>query len=117
MSLTITSRAAAYMKEACTQATQGTPWGIRLSVKKAGCSGYEYVVEYAYNPPKEDDLCFEHEGAKVVVDPMIVAKYLKGTEIDYQEELTQQGLVFNNPNATAHCGCGESFTMRATGDA
>lgn len=84
--------------------------GVRLHVKKAGCSGYEYVIEYAYEIEPTDKV-FEQDGVKVVVDGEIFAKYIHGTIIEFKKEGVNAGLEFNNPNVEAVCGCGESFSL------
>lgn len=86
--------------------------GIRISVKKAGCSGYEYVLEYTYDKPKEHDFVFEYDEFCIVIDQEIYMKFFKGgTIIDFKEEGLKQGLHFDNPNVANQCGCGESFTL------
>lgn len=83
--------------------------GVRLSVKKTGCSGYSYVVDYV-DAVKEQDLeIILAEGYKAYVDR---ASYplLKGMNVDYVKQGLNSKFVFNNPNQTGQCGCGESFT-------
>ena len=83
--------------------------GLRVSVKSGGCAGMSYVMEYAkeFNP---NDEVIEDKGVKVFVDPAAVM-YLIGTEMDYKEEELSSSFVFNNPNETERCGCGESFKI------
>jgi iron-sulfur cluster assembly protein len=81
--------------------------GIRVGVKKGGCSGFEYVIEYASEIGKYDEIV-EKNGVKIVIDPKAVM-YLIGTTMDYVEEKIKSGFVFINPNEKGRCGCGESF--------
>jgi iron-sulfur cluster assembly protein len=83
--------------------------GLRIGVSSKVCSGLSYVVEYA-----KDKKQFEEEvdvdGAKVLIDPA-ATMFLIGAEIDYEESKLQSGFTFRNPNETARCGCGESFSV------
>ena len=81
--------------------------GLRVSVKSGGCAGMSYVMEYAKELNPNDEV-IEDKGVKVFVDPAAVM-YLIGTEMDYKEEELSSSFVFNNPNETERCGCGESF--------
>ena len=85
----------------------GTRKGLRIGVKKGGCAGMEYTMEYAeaINP---HDAVVEQNGARVMIAPM-AQMFLFGTEIDYQTGLLDSGFRFNNPNVTEACGCGESI--------
>ncbi len=83
--------------------------GLRLGVKKMGCSGWAYTVNLAEDI-RADDIIFENEGVKVVVDRDSLS-YLDGSEIDFVSEGLGMTFKFNNPNATEECGCGESFTI------
>ena len=82
--------------------------GLRFGVRSSGCSGFAYIVELTDNI-NADDQVFETNGIKIVIDndslPLI-----KGTQIDYTRGNLSEAFVFNNPNVTASCGCGESFT-------
>ena len=85
--------------------------GIRIGVKKAGCSGYEYTLEFAYEP-RANEFCFEKEHFSLFVDQTIYWKFLKGgTVMDYEQKGVQSAITFHNPNVAAQCGCGESFTL------
>ena len=81
--------------------------GLRIGLKKGGCAGMEYTMEYAeaINP---HDAVVEQNGARVMIAPM-AQMFLFGTEIDYQTGLLDSGFRFNNPNVTEACGCGESI--------
>lgn len=89
------------------------PIGIRVGVKKAGCSGYEYVLEYAYpDSSKPLDNVFEFEEVTVLIDKAVYQKFFKGgTQLDFRKEGMKEGLTFDNPNVANQCGCGESFTL------
>ena len=80
---------------------------IRVGVDGGGCSGLSYKLEFD-NEVKEGDQVFEDKGIKIVTDKKSFL-YLVGTELDYTGGLNGKGFVFNNPNATRTCGCGESF--------
>ena len=84
--------------------------GIRLSVKKTGCSGLSYVVNYVQAPLAED-MVFVFEGDYLLCVDKASYPYLKGMDIDYVKQGLNQKFVFNNPNQTGQCGCGESFTV------
>ena len=83
--------------------------GLRLGVKKTGCSGWAYTVQLAEDI-RQDDLIFETDGVKVVVSQESLG-FLDGSEIDFVAEGLGKTFQFNNPNATEECGCGESFTI------
>ncbi|MGE0635321.1 MAG: HesB/IscA family protein [Bacteroidia bacterium] len=82
---------------------------IRVGVEGGGCSGLSYKLEFD-NQMKEGDQVFEDKGIKIVVDKKSFL-YLVGTELDYSGGLNGKGFVFNNPNASRTCGCGESFAV------
>lgn len=87
--------------------------GIRVGVKKAGCSGYEYVLDFA-KPEHQTpyDFKFDFEGFAVLIDKEIYFKFFKGgTQMDYRKEGVNEGIKFDNPNVGHQCGCGESFTL------
>ncbi|WP_306150923.1 iron-sulfur cluster assembly accessory protein [Roseovarius sp. MMSF_3281] len=81
--------------------------GLRIGVKKGGCAGMEYTMEYVTEVDPHDEVV-EQDGARVLIAPM-AQMFLFGTEIDYQTSLLESGFVFNNPNVTEACGCGESI--------
>jgi len=83
--------------------------GLRLGVKKTGCSGWAYTVDLA-NEVNPDDVVFEQDGVKVVVAPDSLS-FLDGSVVDFRAEGLGSTFHFNNPNATEECGCGESFTI------
>lgn len=84
--------------------------GVRLSVKKTGCSGYSYVVDYV-KAPVEGDIVLPLTGDYVVCIDKASYPYLKDMNVDYIKEGFNQKFIFNNPNQTGQCGCGESFTV------
>ncbi len=87
--------------------------GIRLGIKKAGCSGYEYVLEFAKESQLTAfDFLFRFDDFSVVIDKEIYLKFFKGgTQMDYSKEGINEGIKFDNPNVGHQCGCGESFTL------
>ena len=103
----LSDKAALKIKEVLSQDKNSL--GVRIGVKRGGCAGMEYVMEYAKETKPEDEL-IEEKGVKVFVDPGAVM-YLLGTEMDYKEEEFSSSFVFKNPNETERCGCGESFKV------
>ena len=104
----LSDNAAARIKEIMTNAKKNSI-GVRVSVKSGGCAGMSYVMEYT-NDLNPNDEVIEDKGVKVFVDPAAVM-YLLGTEMDYKKEELSSSFVFNNPNETERCGCGESFKI------
>lgn len=84
--------------------------GIRLSVKKTGCSGLSYVVDYV-TTPIDNDITLPLSDRYIICIDKNSYPYLKGMEIDYVKQGLNHKFVFNNPNQTGQCGCGESFTV------
>jgi len=112
LGIKITELAAEYIKR---QMEKGGSLikGVRVDVRKAGCSGYEYVLSLAENVG-QFDYVFDHKTHEVavIVDKEIYLKYLKGgTVIDFKKEGLNEGLKIMNPNAVSECGCGESFNL------
>ncbi|HEV2322217.1 MAG TPA: iron-sulfur cluster assembly protein IscA [Gammaproteobacteria bacterium] len=107
MAITLTATAAERVKHHLHQ--QGKAVGLRLGVKKTGCSGFAYVVDYAEGPTPED-VVFEDHGVKVVVSRENLP-YLDGTQVDYVRQGLNESFKFHNPNVKDECGCGESFTV------
>ena len=83
--------------------------GVRVAVKSGGCAGMSYIMEYAKKINPNDEV-IEDKGVKVFVDAAAVM-YLLGTEMDYKKEEFSSSFVFNNPNESERCGCGESFKI------
>jgi len=88
---------------------ESTSVGVRVAVKSGGCAGMSYVMEYAKEVNPNDEV-IEDKGVKVFVDVAAVM-YLLGTEMDYKQEEFSSSFVFNNPNESERCGCGESFKI------
>ena len=84
--------------------------GLRIGVKKGGCAGMEYTMEFVDEADKNDEVV-EQDGARVMIAPM-AQMFLFGTEIDYQTSLLESGFHFNNPNVADACGCGESIKFK-----
>ena len=104
----LSDNAAARIKEIMSNAEKAS-LGVRVSVKTGGCAGMSYVMEYTKEVNPNDEL-IEDKGVKVYVDSAAVM-YLLGTEMDYKKEDFSSSFVFNNPNETERCGCGESFKI------
>jgi len=81
--------------------------GLRIGVKKGGCAGMEYTMDYVSEVDPLDEVV-EQDGARVMIAPM-AQMFLFGTEIDYEVTLLESGFKFRNPNVTEACGCGESI--------
>ena len=84
--------------------------GLRIGVKKGGCAGMEYTMDYADDVDPLDELV-EQDGARVMIAPM-AQMFLFGTEIDYENSLLESGFKFRNPNVEDACGCGESIKFK-----
>ncbi|QDL93271.1 iron-sulfur cluster assembly accessory protein [Paroceanicella profunda] len=94
---------------------QGGKYGLRIGLKKGGCAGMEYTMEYV-DAAEAADVVVEQDGARVLIAPM-AQMFLFGTEIDYKVSLLESGFAFNNPNVTEACGCGESVKFDAAAGA
>ena len=88
---------------------QSNSIGVRVAVKSGGCAGMSYVMEYTKTINPNDEI-IEDKGVKVFVDSAAVM-YLLGTEMDFKKQDFSSSFVFNNPNETERCGCGESFKI------
>jgi len=106
--ISITDAAAARIREIV--ATREGAHGIRVGIKKGGCAGMEYTVDLVTEPSPKDDHV-EHNGAHVYVAPE-AALFLLGTEMDFEVTRLRTGFVFNNPNQSSACGCGESVELK-----
>ena len=84
--------------------------GLRIGVKKGGCAGMEYTMDFAAEVNPLDEVV-EQDGARVMIAPM-AQMFLFGTEIDYRTGLLESGFQFNNPNVAEACGCGESIKFK-----
>lgn len=83
--------------------------GLRVGIKNGGCAGMEYTMEFAEEAGRFDEV-IEDKGARVIIDPKAIL-YLLGTEMDYRIDKMSAQFVFNNPNQTSACGCGESVAI------
>jgi iron-sulfur cluster assembly protein len=88
--------------------------GVRVGVKNGGCAGMEYTMEYAEAANPTDEVV-EDKGVKILIDPKAVL-FLLGTEMDYKVDKLSAQFVFNNPNQTSACGCGESVQLTPASD-
>jgi len=107
MAITITTAAAERIRDSL--ASRGKGLGLRLGIKTSGCSGFMYTIDFA-DEMGGNDRVFEDHGVKVIVDSDSMG-FLDGTEVDFGREGLNEAFKFNNPNAAAECGCGESFTV------
>ena len=90
-------------------ASRGRGLGLRLGVRKTGCSGFAYVVNYA-DDTRPDDVVFEDHGVKVFVDSASLT-LVNGTIVDFVKQGLNEAFKFSNPNIKGECGCGESFSV------
>jgi iron-sulfur cluster assembly protein len=107
MAITLTQSATERVQDYLQQ--RGAGIGLRLGVKKTGCSGFAYVVNYA-DEVAADDVVFDAGGVSVVVDSESL-KLIDGTEVDFVKEGLNEAFKFRNPQAAGECGCGESFNV------
>ncbi|RIZ64955.1 MAG: iron-sulfur cluster assembly accessory protein [Methylococcales bacterium] len=107
MSVTVTESAAKQIKKQLEKRGKGL--GLKLAVKKSGCSGYAYVLDYA-DALNENDQVFEKFGVSVIVSANDL-EFVDGIELDYRREGINEAFKFNNPNVKGTCGCGESFSV------
>lgn len=106
--ITLTDRAAERMQEIMSAADENYI-GVKIGVKNGGCAGMEYTMDYATEAGPLDEVV-EENGIKILIDPKAIL-FLIGTQVDYVTEKLSQRFVFNNPNQTDACGCGESVTI------
>ncbi len=107
MSISLTESAADRVRSFL--ATRGQGIGLRLGVRKTGCSGFAYVINYA-DAANPDDVIFEDRGVKVFVDPSSLS-LIDGTVVDFVKQGLNEAFRFRNPNVKGECGCGESFNV------
>lgn len=107
MAITLTERAARHAERFL--AACGAAGGLRVRIRKTGCSGYAYVVEPAATVGESDQV-YESHGIRIVVDADSLP-YVSGMELDYTREGLNESFKFRNPNVKATCGCGESFSV------
>jgi iron-sulfur cluster assembly protein len=107
MAVTLTPSAADRVRSFLAQRGHGV--GLRLGVRKTGCSGYAYVVNYAEEIGELDEV-FDNDGIKVIVDRDSLG-FVDGTQIDFVRQGLNEAFKFRNPNVKGECGCGESFNV------
>ncbi|QIG50775.1 Fe-S cluster assembly scaffold SufA [Nordella sp. HKS 07] len=107
--MTLTDAAAERVKAIMAKASKPV-LALRVGVKNGGCAGMEYTMEWAEQQKPLDEVV-EDNGVKVFIDPKAVL-FLLGTQMDYKESTLKSGFVFNNPNQTSACGCGESVVLK-----
>jgi iron-sulfur cluster assembly accessory protein len=105
--ISVTSRAANRIREIIAQERGQN--ALRVSVQGGGCSGFRYDFEIVADA-NEEDLVIENDGARVLIDPVSVP-YMEGSQIDFVDDLIGASFKITNPNATASCGCGTSFSL------
>jgi iron-sulfur cluster assembly protein len=104
----LTDNAAAHIRDILSRADKPVA-GVRVGVKNGGCAGMSYTMEYAEAANPRDEVV-EDKGVRLLIDPKAVL-FLLGTEMDFKVDKLSSGFVFNNPNQTAACGCGESVSI------
>ena len=107
MAITLTESAAKHIQS--TLANRGKGLGLRVGIKKVGCSGFAYTFDFA-DEIGANDLAFDSHDTKVVVDKEFIG-YLDGSVLDFQKSGFGSAFKFQNPNVKAECGCGESFSV------
>ena len=107
MAISLTQSAADRVQEYLGR--RGNGIGLRVGVKKTGCNGYAYTINYA-DEIADSDVTFEDRGVKVVVDRDSL-QLIDGTEVDFIKEGLNEAFRFRNPNVSGECGCGESFSV------
>ena len=106
--ITLSDRAAERILEI--NAADNADNALRVAVLGGGCSGFQYEFTLEDNAKKDDDLVIEKNGATVLIDQISLV-YVLGSEIDFSDDIIGAQFVVNNPNATASCGCGTSFSI------
>ena len=107
MAITLTESAARHV--AAHLAKRGKGVGLRLGVRKSGCNGWAYTIDYA-DSVAPDDVIFEQSGVKVIVAADNL-ELIDGTEVDFVKDGLNEAFKFRNPNVKGECGCGESFSV------
>jgi len=107
MAISLTSSAATRVRSFLEK--RGSGVGLRIGVRKSGCSGWAYTIDYA-DSVEPDDVVFDREGVKVIVDNDSL-ELIDGTEVDFVKDGLNEAFKFRNPNVKGECGCGESFTV------
>ena len=112
--ISLTEAAALRVKDIIANADRPL-YGLRVGVKNGGCAGMSYTMDMAEAPAPGDEIV-EDKGVRVLVDPKAVL-FLLGTQMDFQTTKLSSGFVFNNPNQTSACGCGESVQLKPAAEA
>jgi iron-sulfur cluster assembly protein len=107
MAISLTQSAATRVRSFLAKRGRGV--GLRIGVRKSGCSGYAYTIDYA-DAIDADDVVFDRDGVKVIVDAESL-DLIDGTEVDFVKDGLNEAFKFRNPNVKGECGCGESFTV------
>jgi iron-sulfur cluster assembly protein len=107
MSISLTSSAAERVRSYLVKRGHGV--GLRVGVRKTGCSGYAYLIDYA-DSIEANDVVFDGQGVSVIVDSDSL-KLIDGTEVDFVKQGINEAFKFRNPNVKGECGCGESFSV------
>jgi iron-sulfur cluster assembly protein len=111
--MTLTDAAAARVRQIMANADEPVA-GLRVGVKNGGCAGMAYTMEYATSVGPHDEIV-EDKGVRILIDPKAVM-FLLGTEMDFKTDKLATQFVFNNPNQTSACGCGESVQLTPASD-
>jgi len=109
MSVSVSEKAAREVLRVMSEKDLPDSRGVRMGVKGGGCSGFSYVMSLE-NQPAIGDEVFEGHGLRLFVDPKSYL-YLEGTQLDFNDDLSDRGFVFKNPNSSGTCGCGASFSV------
>jgi iron-sulfur cluster assembly protein len=107
--VTLTDAAAERVKALMSNASAPV-YGLRVGVKKGGCAGMEYTMDYATEARAVDEVV-EDKGVRILIDPSAIL-FLLGTQMDWKADKLTSGFVFNNPNQVSACGCGESVEIQ-----
>jgi iron-sulfur cluster assembly protein len=107
MAISLTQSAATRVRSFLEKRGRGV--GLRIGVRKSGCSGYAYTIDYA-DAIDADDVVFDRDGVKLIIDPESLG-LIDGTEVDFVKDGLNEAFKFRNPNVKGECGCGESFTV------
>ncbi len=107
MAISLTQSAATRVRDFLAKRGRGV--GLRIGVRRTGCSGYAYLIDYA-DSVEPDDVVFDESGVKVIVDNKTLG-LIDGTEVDFVKDGLNEAFKFRNPNVKGECGCGESFSV------
>jgi iron-sulfur cluster assembly protein len=107
MAISLTQNAATRVRSFLEKRGHGV--GLRIGVRRTGCSGYAYIIDYA-DSIGTDDVVFDDAGVKVIIDNKSL-NLIDGTEVDFVKDGLNEAFKFRNPNVKGECGCGESFSV------